>query len=137
VVAVFDTNVVYSGLRSSLGASFGLIQAVRKGQLRPAVTAPLVFEYEDVLRRPGYLPNLQPADISSFLDWWVSVSACHTVHFLWRPFLRDAKDDLVLEAAVAASADCLVTFNVRDFAGTDSLGVRILTPNELINLLPP
>ncbi len=110
---------------------------MRKGQLRPAVTAPLVFEYEDVLRRPGYLPHLQPSDISGFLDWWVSLSTCHAVHFLWRPFLRDPKDDLVLEATVAAGADCLVTFNVRDFAGADSLGVRILSPNELINLLPP
>lgn len=137
MVVVFDTNVIYSGLRSSLGASFGLIEAVRKGKVRPAVTAPLLFEYEDVLRRPGYLPHLQPADISSFLDWWVSVSACHTVHFLWRPCLRDAKDDLMLEAAVAASADGLVTFNVRDFAGADALGVRILTPAELLNLLPP
>ena len=105
MVVVLDTNVVYSGLRSSLGASSRLIRAVRNGKLHLAVTTPLMFEYEDVLTRPGYLPHLQREEITGFLDWLVSVSSCHAVDFLWRPRLRDSKDELVLEAAFAASAD--------------------------------
>jgi putative PIN family toxin of toxin-antitoxin system len=131
-----DTNVIYAGLRSSLGASFRLIRAVREGRLGTDVTAPLMFEYADVLTRPGSLPHLQREDITGFLDWLVSVSSCYVVHFLWRPFLRDPKDELVLEAAFAARADYLVTFNLRDFAGAETLGVHVITPAELLTRLP-
>ena len=136
MLAVFDTNVIISALKSSTGASFRLISLVRAGVLRSVVTAPLVFEYDDVANRPGFLPHLSPSEITRFLDWFVSVSSQHKVHFLWRPLLRDPKDDMVLEAAVAASADYLVTFNVTDFDGASSLGVRVITPPQLLALIP-
>ena len=136
MLAVLDTNVIISALKSATGASFRLISFVRAGVLWPAVTAPLVFEYDDVASRPRLLPHLSPAEITRFLDWFVSVSSQHKVHFLWRPLLRDPKDDMVLEAAVAASADYLVTFNTTDFDGASSLGVRVVTPSQLLALIP-
>jgi hypothetical protein len=36
------------------------------------------------------------------------------IHFLWRPFLADADDDLVLELASAAGCRHIVTHNVND-----------------------
>jgi putative PIN family toxin of toxin-antitoxin system len=136
VLTVFDTSVIISALMSATGASFRLIGLVRAGVLHPAVTAPLVFEYDDVASRPGLLPHLSPSEITGFLDWFVSVSSQHKVHFLWRPLLRDPQDDMVLEAAVAASADYLVTFNTSDFDGASSLGVRVVTPPQLLALIP-
>ena len=136
MLVVFDTNVLISALMSATGASFLLIHLVRAGVLRPAVTAPLVFEYDDVASRPGLLPHLSPSEITGFLDWFVSISSQHKVHYLWRPLLRDSKDDMVLEAAVAASADFLVTFNTSDFVGASSLGVRVVTPPQLLKLIP-
>ncbi len=101
---VFDTNVIISALKSATGASFEIIRLVRAGVLRPAVTAPLMFEYDDVANRPALLPHLAPAEIAAFLDWFVFVSSQHKVHFLWRPLLPDPKDDLVPEEAVAGRA---------------------------------
>jgi putative PIN family toxin of toxin-antitoxin system len=135
VIVVLDSNVVISALKSAAGASFRIIQLVRSGVLRPAVTAPLMFEYDDVANRPGLLPHLLPSEIVGFLDWFASVSAQHKVHFLWRPLLRDPKDDMVLEAAVAARADYLVTYNTFDFEGALSLGVRVVTPPQLLALI--
>jgi putative PIN family toxin of toxin-antitoxin system len=109
-----------------------MIALLRSGAIQTAVTAPLVFEYEDVASRPGLLPHLTQAEISQFLDWFVSRSSQHDVHFLWRPKLRDPKDDMVLEAAVASSADYLVTHNISDFQEAASLGVRVITPAELL-----
>ena len=131
-IVVFDTNVIISALKSATGASFRLIRLVRAGVLRPAVTAPLMFEYDDVASRPGLLPHLSPVEITAFLDWFVSVSSQHKVHFLWRPLLRDPKDDLVLEAAVVANADHLVTHNLSDFDRASSLGVDVITPSQLL-----
>jgi putative PIN family toxin of toxin-antitoxin system len=136
MVVVFDTNVIISALKSATGASFRLIGLVRAGLLRPAVTTPLVFEYDDAASRPGLLPHLSPSEITRFLDWFVFISSQHKVHFLWRPLLRDPKDDMVLEAAVAASADYLVTHNVSDFGGASSLGIHVVTPPQLLALIP-
>lgn len=136
MIVVFNTNVIISALKSAAGASFRLIRLVRAGVIRPAVTAPLVFEYDDVAHRSGLLPHLTAIEIAGFLDWFVSVSSLHKVHFLWRPLLRDPKDDLVLEAAVAASADYLVTHNVSDFDRAASLGVRVVTPSQLLAFIP-
>jgi putative PIN family toxin of toxin-antitoxin system len=132
---VLDTNVVLSALKSASGASFQLIRLIRAGKLRPAISAPLMFEYEDVTSRPAILPHLSLSEISAFLDWFASVSNHHKVYFLWRPLLKDPKDDMVLEAAASASADYLVTFNISDFDRAFSIGIRVITPPELLILI--
>ena len=59
-------------------------------------------------------------DIGKLLDYLASVALHQEVFFLWRPTLRDPKDDMVLELAVAAAADRIVTHNRRDFADASS-----------------
>ena len=49
------------------------------------------------------------------------------IHFLWRPFLSDADDDMVLELALAAGCQYIITHNVTDFHGSEQqLGVTAL-----------
>lgn len=133
-LAVVDSNVIFSGLRSSRGFSFAVIQALRQGRFKSVLTAPLLFEYEDLLRRGG-IAHLNDHDINEFLDWFASVSSLHEVFYLWRPLLPDPAGDHVLEAAVAASAGCIVTFNVRDFDPAAGFGVDVATPAEFIALI--
>ena len=136
--AVIDTNVLVAGLKSSVGASFQLLQTIVAGQLQPAVTTPLVFEYEAVLHRPGLLPaTFAASDITGFLDWLVQVSSRHRVHYLWRPLLPDPHDDLVLEAALASFCRYIITFNLNDFRGAADLGVVVLSPFQFLNHLKP
>ena len=134
---VLDTNVLYAGLRSQYGASFKLLEALRHGRIEVCVTAPLMFEYDDVLHRPTSLPHLTPADVDDFLDWFALISSHHNVYYLWRPYLPDPKDDMVLEAAMSSSADALVTFNAKDFKLAPGVGVRVMTPNQILMSLPP
>ena len=50
--------------------------------------------------------------------------------------LRDANDDMVLEAAANAAATQLVTFNVRDFgAAPTRFGIEVCRPAELARRL--
>jgi putative PIN family toxin of toxin-antitoxin system len=132
---VLDTNVIISALKSASGASFQLIRLIRLGKLRPAISAPLLFEYEDATARPGILPHLSASDVGAFLDWFVSVSGHHKVYFLWRPLLKDPKDDMVLEATASAGADYLVTYNTSDFEKAFSIGIRVITPPELLKAI--
>ena len=57
------------------------------------------------------------------------------IFYLWRPFLRDPNDDMVLEVAVEAQCSYIVTFNTRDFAGIEQFGLQTLTPGEFLALL--
>jgi putative PIN family toxin of toxin-antitoxin system len=135
---ILDANVLVAGLKSRLGASFTLIALIKTGQVQPAVTTPLLVEYEAVLTRPGLLPaDLDQDDITGFLDWFVSLSSRHRVHYLWRPYLPDPQDDLVLEAAMAAGARYLITFNLRHFRDLATLGIVVLTPAQFLKHLQP
>ena len=48
---VLDTNVLYAGLYSASGSSHRLLSAIADGKVRIALSTPLLFEYEDVLKR--------------------------------------------------------------------------------------
>ena len=48
------------------------------------------------------------------------------VHFLWRPFLRDPDDDMVLEGAVASGSQFIITHNVKDFKRAHDLNLSLI-----------
>jgi len=78
---------------------------------------------------------LDEDDVRDLIDYVCDVAIRQKIFFLWRPFLRDPGDDLVLELAVAAQCEAIVTHNVRDFRGIEQLGVRVLTPGEFLQEL--
>jgi predicted nucleic acid-binding protein len=88
----------------------------------------LVLEYEDALSRQVAAGRVSQSVVDAVLDFHCQVAARHPIFFLWRPFLRDPKDDMVLELAVKAECQVIITFNVRDFAGVERFGVRALPP---------
>ena len=57
--------------------------------------------------------GLAEVEVDIFLAAVIAMAEPVVTHFLWRPQLRDAGDEMVLEAAVNGRADALVTFNVR------------------------
>ena len=62
--------------------------------------------------------------------------AGRTLAYLWRPLLRDAAGDMVLETAVNGGADVIVTFNVADFGAAPSrFGLEVLRPADLLRRL--
>lgn len=137
VYAVLDTSVLVAGLRSRRGASFQVLQAIRAGGIRIAVSVALVLEYEAVLLRPGLIPRFTPRDIRKIVDGLCLLGDHQKVFFAWRPFLPDPDHDFILELAVAASASFIITHNTDDFRGSDSMGVRAITPATALNLIRP
>ena len=129
---MLDTCILFSALRSSSGASYRIIRSLPERKFQPVVSTPVFFEYEEVLLRPGQFPHLNAEEINDFLDYFASVCEPVRINFLWRPTLPDPDDDLVLELAVSAQADAIVTYNLKDFAGTERFGVRMLSPRQFI-----
>lgn len=125
---VLDTNVIIAGLRSRNGSAFQLLTLVGSERFNIHLSVPLVLEYEEVLRREILNLTISESDIQDFIDFHCAVAMRHQVFFLWRPYLRDPKDDMVLELAVKAGCDSVVTYNVRDFAGIERFGISAITP---------
>ena len=129
---VLDTNVIVSGMRSREGASFQLLQAIAEEppMFRPCLSVPLVLEYESVLRDVEWLDE---GDISAVLDYLCSLGNLREIYFLWRPFLRDPTDEMVLEVGVETGAAAIVTHNVRDFGGVEErFAIRVITPGRFL-----
>ena len=130
---VLDTNVLIAALRSRRGASFYLLSLVgRSRRFEINLSVPLVLEYEEVAKRQSRAIGLTHADIDDVLDYLCNVANLREIFFLWRPFLRDPKDDMVLELAVEAGCGRIVTFNQRDFAGIERFALKAVTPKEFL-----
>ena len=132
---ILDTNVIIAGLRSRRGASFALLQLLAEGAYDISVSVPLVLEYEAVARRQASELGLTHADVDAVVDFVCRQAHHRKIFFLWRPFLRDANDDMVLEVAVEAQCRYIVTFNTRDFTGIDQFGISAITPGAFLALL--
>jgi putative PIN family toxin of toxin-antitoxin system len=132
---VLDTNGLVAGFRSRRGASFRLLTLLRAEAFEIAVSVPLVLEYEAVLREHAEELSLAADDVTRLVDYLCTVGHHQAIYFLWRPALRDPADEFVLELAVAAECDAVVTHNVRDFAGARKFGVKIVTPAALVRQL--
>ena len=133
---VLDTNVLVAAARSRQGASFALVSSIPAPEFRPCLSVGLYAEWHAVLTRPGNLPPGQtPKDAGRFLRYLASVSHLQEIHFLWRPFLPDPDDDMVLELAIAADCRHIITHNVKDYRGSEALGVTAITPGEFLTLI--
>lgn len=71
-------------------------------------------------------------EIEGFLDFFCKRASLQDVFFLWRPFLRDSKDDMVLEAAVASQSKIIITHNIRDFERIEIFGIEALLPKDYL-----
>lgn len=130
---VIDTNVLVAAMRSRRGASHRLLSLVDAGQFEINLSVPLVLEYEDALNRPEFEFPLD--DIKDLVNYLCRVGNRHRIYFLWRPYLSDPKDDLVLELAVTAGCDFIVTFNQRDFRNIEQFNLQAVRPNELLRII--
>ncbi len=129
---VMDTNVLFAALKSRRGASYKLVSLLPSEKFSIAISVPLIIEYEDVLKRGKLSSEITEKDIGDFIDFFCYVGEHQDIFFLWRPFLPDPSDDLVLEVAVAGSCDAIITYNKRHFKNADKFGLKILDPREFL-----
>lgn len=130
-----DTNVVASAFRSRSGASFGLIELIRRKSVRMLATPPLFLEYEAVLKRPEQLAasGLTLTEVDTALDALAALIEPIETYLSWRPQLDDPDDEMVLEAAINSRTDALVTYNVGHFqAAARRFGMRLARPVEIL-----
>ena len=117
---------------SSRGAAFKLISLVGKRHYDYVLSVPLMIEYEDVLKREDSNISLSLESINNILDRLCFHAELKEIFYLWRPFLNDPKDDLVLELAVESNCDSIITYNLKDFSNIDKFGLEAITPKVFL-----
>lgn len=129
---VIDTNVIISSLISKKGASYKLVSLIGSGKFEINISVPLILEYESISLERLNLLYLEEQDIIDFIDYICTIGKKCQIYYLWRLFLRDPKDDMILELALNSRSDFIVTYNKKDFKGVDIFGIDVLTPKEFL-----
>ncbi|HZL27702.1 MAG TPA: putative toxin-antitoxin system toxin component, PIN family [Acidobacteriaceae bacterium] len=130
-----DTTVLVAAFRSHTGASRRLFDYVPQRRFRLVASSALYLEYEAVLTRPEQIAvhGVTPQKIELFLIDLASLTDRVRISFNYRPQLRDADDEMVLEAAINGRADAIVTHNLRDFLpAANRFGIEVLTPGRIL-----
>ena len=128
VKLVLDTNVLVAALRSKRGASYLLLSEL-------CLSVPLALEYEEVLMRLAPDLGWMREDIDDLLRILFAAAHKQDIHFLTRPTLPDPKDEKVLEVAVNAGCEYIVTYNKRDFAGAETYGIQVVDPRTFLEII--
>ena len=127
---VIDTNVIFEGLTKQGGACGFVIDAWLAGLLQVHVSNALAYEYADVLSRK--LTQERWLRLKPVVGALLSQAQFVVIHYSWRPISLDPGDDHVIDCAMNAHAT-VVTSNIKDFkTAKKSLGLRVLTPTELV-----
>ena len=129
--AVLDTNVVVSAHLKADGPASLIFRLALSRYFQCFVSDDLFQEYSEVLRREKFM--LDADDVAR------SLRAFRAAAFMVTPHssifaARDPDDDKVLECAIEAKADYVVTGNVRDFPQTFR-GVAVVLPRRFLDLL--
>lgn len=132
---VIDTNVIVSALLSQRGASYKLLMEIGSDKFNINISVPLVLEYEGAAKRLIGKIKLRKRDIDDILDYICLMAKRWKIFYLWRPYLKDQKDDMVLEVAVTAKCDFIVTYNKNDFQNINAFGLQAVTPKEFLKLI--
>lgn len=132
---MIDTSVFVAALMSADGGARAVLQLCLQGELRPVMGHKLFLEFVELFERPK-LFSLSPtteSDRRELFEGFVAKCRWVEVHFLWRPNLQDEGDNHMLELAVAAGAEAVVTHNLTDFRGELKFpGISILTPSRFL-----
>ncbi len=132
---MLDTDIVVAGMRSPSGASAATLMAARSGRITLLATVALFIEYEAICQRAEHrdAAGLSRTDTKLFLDGLAYMVEEVEAHFLWRGRLRDANDDMVLDAAINGRAEAIVTFNRRDYGSVPAeFGIDVLLPRDVL-----
>jgi predicted nucleic acid-binding protein len=117
-----------------------VVRACLDRQYQPVLGPAPLAEYEDVLGRGDLFAGsmLTAAEREELFDGFLSQCGWVEVYYAWRPNLPDEGDNHLIELAVAAQADAIITRNLRDLTRGELKfpALEILTPEQCLEHFP-
>src|SRR5258707_361298 len=129
--AVLDTNVVVSAHLTADDPASLIFRLALSRYFQSFFSEELFEEFSEVLLRKKFTLDAKEVaqSLRAFRASGVLVTPRNRI-----AIARDFDDDKVLECAVKAQADYIVTANIRDFP-KQYLGVSVVLPRAFLNLL--
>ena len=137
---VLDTNILVATLLRNGGAARAVLRACVIGTYKPVLGPALLAEYEDVLGRSSLFADsvLSQKERGEVFDAFLNQCRWVEVFYAWRPNLPDEADNHLIELAVAAQADAIVTRNLRDVSRGELKfpSLRVFSPEQCLEVFP-
>lgn len=129
---VLDTNVLVSAVLYG-GNPRSILEAALSGAIEVSVSEFIIQEFQTVLLRPRFGLTIQfvhnvVAELTSLAEWVTPDQHHHVV-------IGDPSDDLVLDCAVAAGAQYLVTGDAHLLRLQTYEQVTIISPQDFLQIL--
>lgn len=139
-IVVLDTNILVAALQRSGGSARAVLRSCLNGRYRPVLGPALLAEYEDVMGRTDLFADsvLSVTERDEVFDGFLNRCRWVEVFYAWRPNLPDEADNHLIELAVAAQADVIITRNLRNVAHGELKfpSLRVLSPEHCLEVFP-
>ena len=139
-IVVLDTNILVAALLRGGGSARAVLRACLNERYQAVLGPALLAEYEDVLGRTALFADsvLSAKERDALFDGFLNRCRWVEVFYAWRPNLPDEADNHLIELAVAAHADAIVTRNLPDLARGELKfpSLRVLKPEQCLEVFP-
>ncbi|MGA2465237.1 MAG: putative toxin-antitoxin system toxin component, PIN family [Thermodesulfobacteriota bacterium] len=127
---VYDTNVIVSAALKEESLPALLLSLGLEGKVRFFVSLALVQEYQKVLERPRF--KLGHKEITELMEK-INQKAIMVKPTKELDLLKADKSNRILECALKAKVDFIITGNKKHFPFEEFKGSKIVTPREFLS----
>jgi putative PIN family toxin of toxin-antitoxin system len=130
--AVFDTNVIVSGILFPDSIPGQVVNAILEGHCRPIISDAILAEYADVLSRPKF--NISPERVHAIIDAFRCIGVPASFILTKNRAHFPDPDDLVFVEAALSLRRVLVTGNKRHYPARWMQGIAVLSPADFLGI---
>ncbi|MFH0802468.1 MAG: putative toxin-antitoxin system toxin component, PIN family [bacterium] len=130
---VLDTNTLVSAIGWS-GPPQKILNACLQGKFEFYISQALLEEFIKVISRPKLKVIAQHPDLPLILSWLYQPVHLVRTHTVISVIKKDPADNRVLECAVEADAEFIISGDKHLLALEEFQGIKILTPAEAARL---
>ncbi len=131
--AVIDTRVLVSGLIRRQGPPAAVLQALAEGRFTAVYTTEMLVELVEVLGRPRFRDKygVHMDDVAALIQL-IRLRGELVIPARAVVACRDPKDDKFLTAAVAGTAECIISGDADLLVLSPFEGIPVLRPAEFV-----
>lgn len=130
--AVFDTNIIVSSFLSELGFPHKIVELSIEGKITNHTSPDMLKELIKVLKEDL---KFSEEDIKSSVDFVIGYSIPINPTERVEAVKDDSKDNIILECALACSADYIVSGDRHLLALKEYSGIKIVKPADFFKII--
>jgi len=135
VRVVLDANVVVSSVLIQLGNPAIILKMLISGEIQNSTTPEIIDEIKDVLERPRISKRINPLEQEFILHAFEEFSEKINPGITFTEVKDDPDDNKILECAVAAAAEYIISGDNHLLKLREFRGIKIVNPAEFVAFL--